>query len=137
MQLKSIDGFDPTRFRALVTIHNTIMRHDPPDTRPQPFFTPILSKYQTVVHITLEIGDRFFQSFDSDSIPKGLTQLTPKKGSRSSAVGIATGYGLDDRGIGVRVPVGSRIFSSRSCPDRLWGPPNLLFNGYRVLFPRG
>jgi hypothetical protein len=29
--------------------------------------------------------------------------------------GIATSYGLDDRGIGVRVPVGSRIFSS---PDR-------------------
>jgi hypothetical protein len=27
--------------------------------------------------------------------------------SRDSAVGIATGYGLDDRGVGVRVPVGS------------------------------
>jgi hypothetical protein len=26
-------------------------------------------------------------------------------------VGIATGYGLDDRGFGVRVPEGSRIFS--------------------------
>jgi hypothetical protein len=32
--------------------------------------------------------------------------------SRDSAVGVATGYGLDDRGIRVRVPVGSRIFSS-------------------------
>jgi hypothetical protein len=32
--------------------------------------------------------------------------------SRDSAVGIATSYGLDDRGIGVRVPVGSRIFTS-------------------------
>jgi hypothetical protein len=30
-------------------------------------------------------------------------------GSWGSAVGIATGYGLDDRGVGVRVPVGSRI----------------------------
>jgi hypothetical protein len=29
---------------------------------------------------------------------------------RDSAVSIATGYGLDDRGVGVRVPVGSRIF---------------------------
>jgi hypothetical protein len=37
-------------------------------------------------------------------------------------VAIATGYGLD----GVRVPVGSRIFSSPQRPDRLWGPPNLL-----------
>jgi hypothetical protein len=31
--------------------------------------------------------------------------------SRDSVVGIATGYGLDNRGVGVRVPVGSRIFS--------------------------
>jgi hypothetical protein len=26
------------------------------------------------------------------------------------AVGIATGYGLDDRGVGVRVPAGSKNF---------------------------
>jgi hypothetical protein len=52
-------------------------------------------------------------------------------GSRDSVVGIATGYGLDYRGVGVRVPVGSRILSSPSRPDRLWGPPNLLPNGYR------
>jgi hypothetical protein len=39
------------------------------------------------------------------------------------AVGIATGYGLDDRGFGVRVPEGSRIFSSPCRPDWLWGPP--------------
>jgi hypothetical protein len=51
--------------------------------------------------------------------------------SRDSVVGIATGYGLDDRGVGVRVSVGSRIFSSPRRPDRLWGPPNLLSNGYR------
>jgi hypothetical protein len=30
--------------------------------------------------------------------------------SRDSSVGIATGYGLDDQGAGVQVPVGSRIF---------------------------
>jgi hypothetical protein len=32
---------------------------------------------------------------------------------RDSAVGIATAYGLDDRGFGVRVLVGPRIFTSR------------------------
>jgi hypothetical protein len=51
--------------------------------------------------------------------------------SRDSVVGIATSYRLDDWGIGVRVPVGSGIFSPPRRPDRLWGPPNLLFNGYR------
>jgi hypothetical protein len=40
--------------------------------------------------------------------------------SRDSAVDIATGYGLDDRGVGVRVPVESRILSSPRRPDRLW-----------------
>jgi hypothetical protein len=36
-----------------------------------------------------------------------------------AGVGIETSYGLDDRGVGVRVPVGSRIFSSPDGPDRL------------------
>jgi hypothetical protein len=52
-------------------------------------------------------------------------------GSRDSVVGIATGYGLDDQEVGVRVPVGSRVFSSPHRPHRLWGPPSILSNGYR------
>jgi hypothetical protein len=51
--------------------------------------------------------------------------------SRDSAVGIATGYGLDDQGVGVRVSVGARIFTSPCLSDRLWGPPSLLSIGYR------
>jgi hypothetical protein len=51
-------------------------------------------------------------------------------------VGRATGYGLDDRGVEVRVPAGSRIISSPSRPYRFWGPPSLLSNGYRRLFLR-
>jgi hypothetical protein len=39
--------------------------------------------------------------------------------SRDSVVGIATGYGLDDQGVGVRVPVGSRTFSSPRRPDQI------------------
>jgi hypothetical protein len=38
-----------------------------------------------------------------------------------SSVGIATGYGLDHRGVGVRVPVEARILSSLRRPDRFWG----------------
>jgi hypothetical protein len=38
--------------------------------------------------------------------------------SRNSVVGIATGYGLDDRGVRVRVPVGVKnfLFSTASRP---------------------
>ena len=32
-----------------------------------------------------------------------------------------------------RIPVGTRF---SACPDRPWGPPSLLYNGYRV-FPGG
>ena len=35
---------------------------------------------------------------------------------------------------GDRIPVGGEIF--RTSPDRPWGPPSLLYNGYRV-FPGG
>jgi len=35
---------------------------------------------------------------------------------------------------GDRIPVGGEVF--RTCPDRPWGPPSLLYNGYR-LFPGG
>jgi hypothetical protein len=50
--------------------------------------------------------------------------------SQILVVGLATGYGLEDQGVGVRVPVWARIFTSPCRPDGLWGPPNLLSNGY-------
>jgi hypothetical protein len=40
---------------------------------------------------------------------KILYLLVLRNKSRDNVVGIATGYGLDDLGVGVRVPVGSRI----------------------------
>jgi hypothetical protein len=34
--------------------------------------------------------------------------------NQDSLVGIATCYGLDDKGVGLRVPIGSRIFCTSS-----------------------
>jgi hypothetical protein len=51
-----------------------------------------------------------------------------------SAVGIATGCGLDGRRIGVRVIVGEKFFPS-VCLDRFWGrtqPPTLEYSGRSV-----
>jgi hypothetical protein len=45
-----------------------------------------------------------------------------------SSIGIATGYGLD--GPGSNPSGGGEIF--HTCRDRPWGPPSLLYNGYRV-----
>jgi hypothetical protein len=43
--------------------------------------------------------------------------------SPDSVASIATGYRLDDRGVGVRVPVGSKIFSSHVVqPPIQWIP---------------
>jgi hypothetical protein len=55
--------------------------------------------------------------------------LTIGRGGIGGSVGIATSYGLDGPGLESRW---DEIF--RTCPDRPWGPPSLLYNGYRV-FP--
>jgi hypothetical protein len=47
---------------------------------------------------------------------------------RDSVVGIATPYGLDSPGI-----ESSRGEIFRTRPDWPWGPPSLLYNGYRVI----
>jgi hypothetical protein len=58
-------------------------------------------------------------------------QLRSSHGGPGSSVGIATGYRLDGPGSNLG---GDEIF--RTCPDRPWSPPSLLYNGYRV-FPEG
>jgi hypothetical protein len=53
------------------------------------------------------------------------------QGGPGSVVGMVTGYGLDGPGFESRW---GEIF--RTCPDRPWGSPSLLYNGYLV-FPGG
>jgi hypothetical protein len=50
---------------------------------------------------------------------------------------MATGYGLDSQGIGVRVLIEAKFFFSSRRSDRLCGPPSLLSKGYRGSFPSG
>jgi hypothetical protein len=57
--------------------------------------------------------------FRTNEIVYPLSDDTCFMESRDGAVCIATGYRLDDRGVGVRVPVESRTFSSPRRPDRL------------------
>jgi hypothetical protein len=69
----------------------------------------------------------------SDALPVGVWNWAQMSRGRDSSVGIATRYGLDGPGIESRW--GARFF--RTSPDRpLWGPPSLLYDGYRV-FHRG
>jgi hypothetical protein len=58
-------------------------------------------------------------------------RLKDKLGEQGSSVGIVTGYGLDGPGSNSG---GSEIF--RTCQDRPWVLPNLLYDGYRD-FPGG
>jgi hypothetical protein len=54
-----------------------------------------------------------------------------------SAVGVATGYGLDGRKDGVRVSVGARFFSSSRCPERFGAHPASYPMGTGDSFPGG
>jgi hypothetical protein len=47
----------------------------------------------------------------------------------------STGYGLQDRGVGVWVPEVSRGFFSLQSPDRLWGPPRLYPKSTATVYP--
>jgi hypothetical protein len=52
--------------------------------------------------------------------------------SRGSSVSIVSDYGLDERAMEVRSPADARgLYLYLLCPARLWGPPSLLYNGYR------
>jgi hypothetical protein len=75
------------------------------------------------------------------SPPPNLSEITysvneTHRGMASSAVGITTGYRLDDQETGVRFPVRARILSS-PYPDKFWSLQNNLSQGCQDIFPRG
>jgi hypothetical protein len=96
---------------------------------PLPLFSLITTKIILFCH-------KFECSFTIFLISYMVDLLTPYR-SRDSAFGIATSYGLDDRGVGVRFPLGSRIFSSPRLSDGLWAHPASYQMGGGGSFPGG
>jgi hypothetical protein len=58
-----------------------------------------------------------------------ILKVWGKENWKAQQVGIATGYGLDDRGVGVQVPLVARFFSFSHHPYRLWN------QAYYPIFP--
>jgi hypothetical protein len=75
--------------------------------------------------------------WDSNTVPTHLDVLSCILVMKSASNLEVSGYWLDDRRVGVLVPIGSKFFSSPYRPCWLRGPPNDLHSGYRRLFPRG
>jgi hypothetical protein len=93
---------------------------------------------RSISHCVLDIMDimeseEYTQSLSSNSYwphrGEFYVMYTSQR-SRDSAVGIATGYGLDDRR-------GRSYSPGRERPDLFCGPPRLFSDGYRGLFPLG
>jgi hypothetical protein len=82
-------------------------------------FTSEIYTYYSAVLCILRCGSRKYERLSAIHFIRGR------------AVFIATGYGLDDRGVGVAIPEGSRIFTYPYRPDRLWGPTGPLSNGVK------
>jgi hypothetical protein len=78
-----------------------------------------VSTFSRVRTVRAPPGGFFFRAEPVDlkcAIHNKIVLLLGTLRSRDSSVGIATGYGLDDRTVEVRIPVGSRIFSTMSRP---------------------
>jgi hypothetical protein len=70
-------------------------------------------------------GERLYSSYSF------TTSVLDAVSGQHHAPCTVSDYGLDDRAIEVRSPAEAKdIFLYPLCPDRLWGPPSLLYNGY-------
>jgi hypothetical protein len=61
-------------------------------------------------------------------------EIMSRPNRRTLGAGIATDYGLGGRD---SIRERCKIFSTPQPPNRLWGLPSLLSNGYRDSFPEG
>jgi hypothetical protein len=77
------------------------------------------------------------QKFDYIVVSKYIPSWDIFGPNRWKSLGASSGhYRLDDRGSKSSIHGRSWTFFSLSpCPDRIWGPPSLLFRRYRGVFP--
>jgi hypothetical protein len=111
------------RYQELATGYNLSQFHPPHNN--------FLNIHRNLISLSLQ-NDHLSTRFPAKIL---YAFLIPQ--NRDSIVGTATAYGLDDRGVGVRVSVGSRIFSSPSRPDRFWAHPAFYPMGTGSSFPGG
>ena len=96
--------------------------------------TPILLNFLSMtlnntLPLLYVLPSRLLQRVSPTKCGSYFTPLQYTFRDQDSSVSIATRYGLDGPGIESRW---GEIFRTR--PDRPWGPPSLLYNGYGV-FP--
>lgn len=95
-----------------------------------PTFTPAVVKGNAVLYAVGGTSPEMWYKVSSCAAYLNLKLLNTYK----------TSCRFDKRTISGKViqcPPGLEVFTSANCPDRLWGPPSLLFRGYRGLFSRG
>jgi hypothetical protein len=102
---------------------------------PLPAFVSTVTCHLLQHHRTIHTATRAgTQIPESDGSYCGRSDTNLSRSGRDSAVGIATGYGLHGRGVGVRDRRVKNIFHIVQC--RFWGRPSLLSSRYRELFLR-
>jgi hypothetical protein len=74
---------------------------------------------------------------EDTKLPNVVLEIIPQKRSKVSSVGIATGYGLDDREIRVRLPVMSRDSSPLHKSSSALGPTQTLIQWISRDLPLG
>jgi hypothetical protein len=87
----------------------------------KPIFRVLSQTKQFITNFNMSdpVDSRFISRVDMRP-ERSYKYLLVTRQSRGSSIRIATGYRLDDRGVGAWVLVGSRILCSPHHPDQLW-----------------